>query len=275
MAAAVIGGVNVSFSEAGSGPGVVLLHCSASTGEQWRGLREALQQRFRVLAPDLVGYGGTDPWCGRGPLILADEAALAAGLLPQGEPFHLVGHSYGGAVALRLAYERPERVRSLTLIEPVAFHLLRERDPQLFDEVRRVAASVSDAVLTGAYERGMADFVDYWNGPGTWARIPAEVRRRLAPAAAKVALDFHAAMTEQTPLEAYARFDFPVLILCGERSPATTRRIATLLGEGIAAARLRVVPGAGHMLPLTHADLVNAAVAAHFERSRQPSAAAA
>src|SRR5215510_8252736 len=108
---------------------IVLLHCSGSTGAQWRALAAELGDRYRVLTPDLIGYGAAAPWSGRGQFRLADEAAPVRSVIGRvAEPVHLVGHSYGGAVALHIARTRPELLRSLTLIEPSAFHLLRNGD---------------------------------------------------------------------------------------------------------------------------------------------------
>ncbi|HET6519536.1 MAG TPA: alpha/beta hydrolase [Geminicoccaceae bacterium] len=266
-----VNGATVAYTAAGTGEPVVLLHSSASSGAQWRALGEQLDDRFLVLAPDLYGYGGTDPWPGRGPLTLADEAALVAAVVAgRAGPFHLVGHSYGGAVALRIAVDHPERLRSLTLIEPVAFHVLRNRgaaDRALFAEVCGIADAVSAAALSGDYAGGMERFVDYWNGAGTWARIRPESRAAMCRSATKVPLDFWATTTEQTSLDAYRRVRVPTLVLCGDRSPAPTRRIAGLLAARLPAARLDVVAGAGHMLPLTHRDAVNAAIAGHLARA--------
>ena len=108
---------------------VVLIHCSGSSGAQWRALAASLSDRYHVLAPDLIGYGGSAPWASRAEFCLAQEAALIRSLIGRLQrPVHLVGHSYGGAVALHIARTRPELLRSLTLVEPSAFHLLRGGD---------------------------------------------------------------------------------------------------------------------------------------------------
>lgn len=254
-------------------PPVLLLHCSASSGRQWDRLAGALGDGYQPVAPDLYGYGDTEPWPGPGTLSLAAEAALAEAALPgDSDDVHVVGHSYGGAVALRFAVEQPWRVKSLTLIEPVAFHTLREggaADRRLLDSVHRVAASVARGVLTGDYQGAMGRFVDYWSGDGAWQRTKPETRHRLGRHAPKVVLDFHAAVNEPATLDTYARrFGFPVAILRGERSPEPTRRIADLLSERIANASLSTVPGAGHMLPLTHPEQVNETIAAHIRNAR-------
>jgi pimeloyl-ACP methyl ester carboxylesterase len=84
-------------------------------------------------------------------------------------------------------------------------------------------------------------------------------------------------MTEPTPIAALRRIDVPTLLLRGSASPLPTRRIAELLAEALPNARLRTIEGAGHMLPLTHREAVNAAIAEHLFRSpagRQRPAAA-
>ena len=131
-----LNGARVAYAATGSGETVLLLHATASAGAQWQALAETLRSDWHVVAPDLYGYGESDPWPGHGPFALAEEAALAeavladAGIANAGRrPFHLIGHSYGGAVALRLAMQQPERLLSLVLIEPVAFQLLRQEAP--------------------------------------------------------------------------------------------------------------------------------------------------
>src|SRR5262249_17207073 len=109
-----------------SKPVVIAVHCSASTGRQWRPLGEALGESYLVTAPDLFGCGTKGPWPGERPFQLADEAAPMIELIDAVKaPVHLVGHSYGATVALEVALARPSRVASLALYEPVAFHLLR------------------------------------------------------------------------------------------------------------------------------------------------------
>src|SRR5262245_17926175 len=203
-----VGGARVAYAESGFGETVLLLHSSASSGVQWRSLTESLQGTYRFLAPDLYGYGETDAWPGQGPLGLAEEAALADAVLGTSDTIHLVGHSYGGAVALQFALQHADRLRSLTLIEPVAFHLLRGAtadagDRSLLGQVAEVAAIVCRATATGDYRAAMAHFVDYWNGDGAWSRTKPELRAVLARRTPKVALDFWATLAESTPRVAY------------------------------------------------------------------------
>jgi len=259
-------GTSVEFTQEGSGEPVILLHSSGSSGAQWRSLAECLSARYQVIAPDLYGYGRTADWGGRGIFCLAHEAALLRGLMERlDEPAHLVGHSYGGALAMHLARTGTE-LRSLALIEPVAFHLLRgERDAAAFREISGVAESVVGAIGCGDYAAGFGRFVDYWSGAGAWASMPAAKRDALVPRLAKVALDFHATLNEPARLEDFARLAVPMLIVQGGRTAAPTRRICERLACAVPGAKLEIVDGAGHMAPMTHRDAVNDLIVAHLD----------
>ncbi|MFF2807874.1 alpha/beta fold hydrolase [Streptomyces sp. NPDC058000] len=109
------GAASVEYDRTGTGPGLVLVHGTGATREQWLPLTEAVADRFTVVAPDYSGSGGTTDH--GGPLTLADLAdeVLAAADHAGLDRFHLVGHSLGAAIATHLAAHRPERIHSLVL----------------------------------------------------------------------------------------------------------------------------------------------------------------
>ena len=166
------GDLDLLYREAGAGESVLLLHGSAGSGAQWRRLGRRLQPRCHVLAPDLIGYGGSSAWPqGRAFDLAAEMAPLEALLMERpGEPagdLHLVGYSYGGAVALGLALAHSARLRSLTLIEPVAFALLRELgQAAAYAEVAGFRHRFTRLLSQGDTPAAMRDFLDYWSGPG-------------------------------------------------------------------------------------------------------------
>jgi pimeloyl-ACP methyl ester carboxylesterase len=100
-----------------------------SSKSQWRELIDSLRDRYRLIAIDLLGYGESAMPSSLERYSLGDEVRLVESVLARelrpGEKFHLIGHSYGGVVALRLAQTRPHAVRSLTLFEPILFNLLQ------------------------------------------------------------------------------------------------------------------------------------------------------
>lgn len=117
-----VGRRDIFVTEAGSGPDVVLLHgggAGATGVSNYARNIDALAQRFRVIVPDMPGYGRStkeidheDPF--------GDLAGAVRGLLDEMDVdrAHLVGNSYGGAAALRLAMDRPDRVDRLILMGP-------------------------------------------------------------------------------------------------------------------------------------------------------------
>ena len=183
------------------------IHCSASSARQWKALAEQLPD-FHPVPLDLWGHGNQGRWHGVGPLSLAEEAMAIHAACPDGPPFHLVGHSYGGGVALKFALNRPERLRSLTLIEPSSFHVLKDAqgtDAHLLDEIRAVAEAVNRGVICGDYFSGMQTFIDYWGGAGSWESLPADKKAQFKQLAVYVAHHFWSLIEEKTPLAAYGR----------------------------------------------------------------------
>lgn len=259
--------------EAGAGVGVVCIHSSASSSAQWRPLMDHLTGRFRVLAPDLYGSGRSPAWPDDRALSLDDEVGFLEPVFgTAGDRFHLIGHSYGGAIALKASLLHRERIESLVLIEPVLFALLVTEDPD--QPAAREIAGVRDATIAALErsdpERSAADFVDYWMGPGAWAGTPDLRRRAIANAMTKVRAEWHAIFSEPTPLAAFARLDVETTLIVCSRSPASSRGVARLLARTLPRLTLVELPGVGHMAPVTHPDPVNSAIAAHLERVPKP-----
>ncbi len=273
MPVANINGTVVSYKESGKGEPVVMLHASASCGSQWQGLRDQLSGDFRCIAPDLYGCGKTDPWPGRDTMSLAAEAALINGLVSRFEGrFHLVGHSYGGAVALRLAARCDHKLRSLTLIEPVSFNLLRsgtEADQILFEEICELAEVLCRSAISGDEWNAMGRFVDYWSGKGTWAGMSWQQRKCLAPRVRSTVRHFWATMREPMTKEDYVSMRTPTAVISGGLSRRTTRRICDILAETLPEGHAVVLEDAAHMGAITHSDQVAAAMRPFLEEKIQ------
>jgi pimeloyl-ACP methyl ester carboxylesterase len=258
--------VRIGFDDEGEGEPVILLHSSSSSRRQWRRLKQEIGSRYRFLALDLYGYGDTDFPEPSDGFVLEQEVALVEHVISRIEGrFHLVGHSYGGAVAMKIALKYRDRVRSLYVHEPVAFSLLRmEGLLTEWEEIQRVCAGIASHVQKGFDQEAAELFIDYWGGQGTWAAIPNRRKPVLARSARKVVLDFTALFGASDSLSAYAKLTTPVRVTAGATSPSPARRVAELLGRAFGDGSLHVLDGVGHMAPVTDPEQVNPHIISHL-----------
>lgn len=247
------------FRIEGDGRPIVLLHSSMASKSQWRELIERMRKTHRLIAIDLHGYGETPMPATRETFSLGDEVQLVGRVLAEtlepGERFHLVGHSYGGAVALRFAYDMRQRVRSLSLFEPMAPHLLGHNDPGRND-LKTLAQTVEASLKQGDLPGATARFIDYWSGPGSFFHLSTDRQAALSRTFAKVPLDFRASFDEPLAVYDYLRITMPTCLIGGLFSPRSTAGVLEVLTEVLPDYRLHWV-AASHMAPVTHAALVN------------------
>lgn len=245
---------------------VVMLHASASSARQWQTLAAALAPRFRVHAIDLHGHGERSPWRGARPLALADEAALVAPHVLREGGVHLVGHSYGGAVALKVAATFPSHVRSVTVYEPVMFRWLVEAHaPEIADVLGIVDAIRHHLAFGSAYDAARV-FIDFWSGEGAWQSMSDARREAIAERMRAVAAHFHALLLEPLALHSVAHLCIPTMVVTGARTVRAMQRLAATYRAGLPGARHRVVAGAGHMGPITHPEEFNREVLAFVDQ---------
>jgi pimeloyl-ACP methyl ester carboxylesterase len=199
--------ITVDFLEAGSsGRVIMLVHSSISGARQWRRLMDELQARFRVRAVNLYGYGKTPPWPGETTQSLADQARLVEAALPAGvEEIHLVGHSFGGAVAMKVAARLGGRVKKLVLLETNPFYLLAQNGhADAFAEAIELRNCIKHFGGLGEWTTAAERFADYWGGAGTWQAMSPERRAAFAEALKPNFFEWDAVMTETTSAEQWA-----------------------------------------------------------------------
>lgn len=252
------------FRELGAGPAVLCLHANASSSSQWRALMERLAPRFRVIATDGYGAGKSPPRPADRPATLGDEVALLQPVFDlAGEPLLLVGHSYGAAVALLAALARPQRVRALALYEPTLFSLLDAESPppNAADGIRAAVAGSAAALDRGDSDAAARCFIDFWMGDGAWERTPEARKDPIRRSIADVRQWAAALLGEPAPLQAFRGLDIPVLYMTGSNSPASSLGVARLLTRALPRVEVVAFEGLGHMGPVTHPEVVNAAIA--------------
>ena len=252
----------------GHGPTVVLLHSSGSSGRQWDGLTTALQSRYRLHAVDVHGHGATPAWTDGRPMRLEDDVALVEPLVRSAGRVHLVGHSYGGALALKLAAMMPEHVASVAVYEPVLFRLLLDYQPRnrVITEVLIAAQSIRNWFELGHSARAARRFVDFWSGEGTWDRLAPVPQQLIASRIGSVIGHFNALFSDSLTRTVLSTLDMPILCMTGAQSRPAPRRIAELLRVALPRARHEVLHGMGHMGPLTHTEVVNRQIVQFLDR---------
>jgi pimeloyl-ACP methyl ester carboxylesterase len=266
MPQAVVAGRLLSWEVYGHGPRPALfLHPGLTQGRLWREVARPLADRLTIVAPDLPGHGASAAWDGQGDYLR--RAAEAAAALCD-TPVDLVGHSMGAVVALAMALDRPDLVRSLTLIEPVLF--AATRGTLVFDRYLAETAPFDVAFRTGDLVTAARLFVSVWGVGQPWEDLPPARQRELADRMPIVRATDEGLFDDSCGILAPGRlegFERPVCLVGGDRSPRVAAAILDVLQARLPDAARVTVPGAGHMVTVTHPRSVAAAIAACLDRS--------
>lgn len=229
----------------------------------WRRLMEDLKGQFRVRAVNLFGYGKTPPWPPDTIQSLSDQARLVEAALPTdaGE-IYLVGHSFGGAVAMKAAARLKDRVSKLVLLEPNPFFLLAQcAETDALAEAMEMRNCIKKFGATGEWEKASERFADYWGAAGSWASMPPDRRAAFAEAIKPNFFEWDGLMGETTLVEEWARLlPRQTLVVSDPNTVLPIRALVELLRRHCPLWTYQEVPGAGHMAPLTRPDLVNPVV---------------
>ncbi|RLJ99993.1 alpha/beta fold hydrolase [Ruegeria conchae] len=267
--------MTISFrsTEASNAP-IVALHSSASSSAQWSQLEADLDGRFDVHAFDLPGYG-------RAPLASDHSqkgaAISAASVIREieklGSAVHLVGHSNGGGIAIKIALMRPDLVKSLTVYEPAAFHFLahgNNKGRRLFQQIKLLSGLVSGAAAEGDAAAGMQHFLDFWNGDGFWDNLPDKAKKKFAGQISSVMTDFANGFAESWTLKDLANLEMPALVMTGLESPEIAQNVAVAIAKTLPNARIALLPELGHMAPIFQPEWVNSRIFEHVANAERP-----
>lgn len=264
----------VDYEETGTGPTVVLVPGSCSTGAAWRPMMAAWNGRFRCVTTSLLGYGGTaerrDP---QAPTIDPEIDALEAVIQRAGGPVHLVGHSFGGSVVLATALRNRVPVTSLSIIEaPVAPLLRHAGEGEHFACFRRMT-DIYFAAFARSEPDAVAEMIDFYGGAGTFASWPPRLRAYAVDTTHVNILDWSCGYSFPEAVEPLVAIGIPTLVFWGDASPRAVQRANELLADHIPNAARRTVAGAAHFMIATHAAEVAEAIAQHVTRADQAAAA--
>ncbi len=268
-----VDGYPLAYSDTGAGEPVVLIHGSLNDGRSWAAQVEGLARTHRVLSVSLRHYF-PEPWNGVGGDFslrrhASDVAAFIKALrLPK---VHLVGHSRGGSVAYLVARDQPALVRSLILAEPRGLEDLLPTGEVTGDGANSHAAifeALHANLRKGDKASAAEAFVDAFNGPGSWNAL-SKLHQTILLDNIGTAVD-----TGELPgmrCEDVAAFDFPLLLVRGERSlPRYATGLEAMRRCNPAIGPVVVIAGAAHAMHRDNPTAFNAAVLAFLASVERP-----
>lgn len=263
-------GRQISAIRDGNGPLIVLLPPGASSATAWHGVTETLSSEFECLAVNLSGYAETEVFRSNRSMTLDDEAEAVLALMATHKVgVHLVGHSYGGAIAIRLAQQYGDRFSTLTLIEPAAYPMLSQAgELELAEDVEQINREFIARVHAGEDDAAFQGYFDFYNhGPRKWIDLSGSVRQRLLSVARPVAAALGAVHASDSKLDDLARFQIPTLLVAGAETDNVHARLTRTIARTVPNSWLETIPNAGHMCSLTHPTELAELIQSHIVRA--------
>lgn len=252
MAVAELPGVRLHYEEAGEGPPLVLLHGIGASRQDWEFNVPAFARSYRVITPDLRGFGLSERSGNYGVATFASDIWLLLEQLGIAD-FHLIGHSMGGAVALQMAVDRPERIRRLVAADTLPSFQANSFGKRILFAYRylmmgvfgpqRLSSAVAEKLFPNPDQQALRD-------------------RATAGGLANdrgVYLETLKALLGWNVLDRLDRLTMPVLVLAAEHDyfpVSDAEAFARMLRD----ARLKIFPGMHHALPLEAPQAFNTAV---------------
>jgi pimeloyl-ACP methyl ester carboxylesterase len=211
------------------------------------------------LAVNLFGYGDTTPWPDNAAQTLADHADLVLALCNNSKDHvFIVGHSFGGSVALKAASRLGPRVAGLVLLEPNPFYLLSQHKRQAaYEEAKGLRDHVKKYGAVGDWNKVAERFADYWVGEGTWGRMSAKRRSAFLEAMPPNFYEWDAVINETTTIDTWASLKAKTLVVYAAGTKRPIREIVELFADACPHWSFKEIIGGGHMAPLFQPELVN------------------
>jgi len=206
----------IDYAEYGIGPTIVLVPGSCSTGAAWRPVMATWNGQFRCVTTSLLGYGGTAERRTAGDADISHEAEILESVIRNaGGRAHLVGHSFGGLVALAVALRDRVPLASLVILEAPAPEILRDRGEHQHYRAFRQMTEAYFAAFDGGNAEAIAAMIDFYGGAGTYAAWPPRVRAYAIETTPVNIRDWASAYGFALPAASLAALQFPTLVVRG------------------------------------------------------------
>lgn len=260
---------DIDYAERGTGPAVLFLPGSFGTGAGWKLVIEDLGERYRLVTTSLLGYGRTAERRPDGQASISEQIAVLDLIFDRiAAPVHVVGHSYGGVVALAHVLNGRHRPASLTLVEANPYPVLLD----VGDNALHETIGAMTRAYFAEYRSGRVDaaerVIDFYGGPGTFQALPQKVRDFVIATTRTNIRDWASVEAFNPTVADFAAISVPALVIHGGDSPRAMCRISELLAEHLADAHLVSITGASHFLPATHPGELARLIADHIAQMR-------
>jgi pimeloyl-ACP methyl ester carboxylesterase len=185
---------------------------------------------------------------------------------------HLVGHSYGGLVALQFALRHPALVASLTLYDPLAISLFEKGDPIVASFMSMGRIVCEHVAQRRSFEAAQV-FFNFWSSDGAFERLSLPSKARLSGCVGQIAMNFQAATRSPVRADVLAQLRARTLLMTGSRSPLFAQRIVAMLARDLPAAKVNWIEG-DHMAPLNAPERVHPWIETFLDVQAQNASAA-
>lgn len=244
------------YQQQGSGEPIVFIHGSFANSATWKPLVSTLAGQYHCICINLPGHGGTpDPDDFSAPSIEVELNIIEQVVAKlTNKSIHLVGHSFGGVVALSQALKKSIDIKQLTLFEPVTCWVLEAVNDQVMsDQVRAFMQQYrSDAAKQLADVCGQV--IDFWGGAGAYQALPDFIKQSMAPLVKNNLRHWDMGDALTHTLSDLHQLDIPTQVVFGSESNPVASAIAHHLQANIPNCTQTKIEGASHFLVNSHPD---------------------
>lgn len=242
----------VKVFEQGAGAPIVFLHSGSGSAGEWRSVFSAWPVGYRLIAVDAFrGATFTTLPAQRTIDDFADQVHAVVNYV--GQPVNLVGFSWGGATALHLAATAPAALASLAVIEPQAYSLLKSSDGAAFTTLHNLCKQWRACVQEGDWFAAFEAFIDFHHGAGSFASWPTARRDAFLEEQRARGDTWDVLLDAPITAGSLASVALPIHVIEGSKASIVDRKICDAVLKSVKYSSHGIIPGAGHMMPLTHA----------------------
>jgi pimeloyl-ACP methyl ester carboxylesterase len=258
---------SISYEDYGQGPMLVLIPGSLATSNFWRGVGQQLSPRFRVVAPNLPGFGGSHPRPeGIRPTTHYVTTGIEKLLNFLDEPVIVCGHSYGGNVALDTVIRKQVPILGLVLFEPVAFDVLLAIGQQETYSIPKCLFDNYQHNFKNGDVQAVRQIIEYWFGDDAFDRLPDKMKQYLIDHTAANILDVEASFDQKISIDELQDITVPVTAVYGGESHDASIEMAKAIASHVQNGLVIKVEDANHGMVNTHPDTIAEIIANHADR---------